>query len=234
MGLARLTILVEKAGAQYEFGSANDDSAVAAMFNPSALTLSRTVQWKSQSAAKRDNPEMQYTGGDPISLSIDLLFDTYDTPEVSKKSVRTYTDKLLYLTTVEQHGDKHRPPLCRLQWGDNHVFFQGVLQKLDTSFTLFLESGIPVRATCKCAFKQWIGNDSDLRKQDLVSSDVAKIWIVKRGELLPHIAAQEYGDPRQWRLIAEANQIEDPLALQPGMRLLLPAKRVVWNPRARG
>jgi nucleoid-associated protein YgaU len=234
MGLEKLTILVEQEGGQYQFPTTPDENSVVAMFNPNTLTVSRSVQWKSQSAAKRDNPEMQYTGAAPSSLSIDLLFDTYDTPDVTKQSVRTYTDKLLYLTTVEKHGDKHRPPLCRLQWGHDYIFFQGVLEKLDTSFTMFLESGVAVRALCKCSFKQWIGNDTDLRKQNLMSSDVAKIWVVKRGELLPHIAALEYGDPRQWRLIAEANEIEDPLALQPGMRLLLPAKRVVWNPRARG
>jgi nucleoid-associated protein YgaU len=233
MELAHLTILVEKSGAQYEFETADSGESIAAMFNPNRLTLSRTVKWESQSAAKRDNPELQFTGGDPSVLTIDLLFDTYDTPEVDKQSVRKYTDKLHSLTTVEKHGDKHRPPLCRLQWGENHVFFQGVLQQLETSYTMFLASGLPVRATCKCTFKQWIGNDKDLKKQDLMSSDVAKIWVVRRGQLLTHIAALEYGDPRQWRTIAEANDIDDPLAVAPGMRLLLPARRVAWNPRAR-
>jgi nucleoid-associated protein YgaU len=233
MGLAQLTILVEKAGAQYEFGSAGSDDSVVAMFNPNRLTLSRTVQWENQGAAKRDNPEMQFTGAEPTSLAIDLLFDTYDTPDISKKSVRKHTDKLLHLTTVEKHGDKHRPPLCRLQWGENHVFFQGVLQQLQTSFTLFLDSGLPVRASCRCTFRQWIGNDQDLQRQDLMSSDVAKLWIVKRGETLTHIAAVEYGDPRQWRAIAEANDIDDPLDVAPGTQLLLPAKRVGWNAKAR-
>src|SRR3954464_8300281 len=117
MGLEKLTILVEKEGGQYQFPTSADENSVVAMFNPSTLTVSRTVEWKSQSAAKRDNPELQYTGATPSSLSIDLLFDTYDTPDVPKQSVRAYPDKLLYLTTVEKHGDKHRPPLCRLQWG---------------------------------------------------------------------------------------------------------------------
>jgi nucleoid-associated protein YgaU len=233
MGLAKLTILVEQAGSAFEFGDANSDGAIVAMFNPNLLTLSRTVKWESQKAANRDNPAMQFTGGDPTSIVIDLLFDTYDVPEIDKESVRKYTDKLLHLTTVETHGDKHRPPICRLQWGANPVFFQGVLKQLDTTYTMFLESGMPVRATCKCSFTQWIGNDSDLRQQDLMSSDVAKMWVVKRGQRLTHIAALEYGDPRQWRIIAEANEIDDPLTLAPGSRLLLPARRVTWNSRAR-
>jgi nucleoid-associated protein YgaU len=95
---------------------------------------------------------------------------------------------------------------------------------------MFLESGKPVRATARCTFKQWISNSKDLKGQKLMSSDVAKVWIVRRGESLPMIAAREYGDPRQWRLIAHSNAIDDPLSLSPGLRLLLPARRTAWNP----
>lgn len=226
-----MTILVESQGSALQFGSATSGDTLVAMFNPSKLTLSRSVQWQNQKAAKRDNPEMQFTGAEPATLNVDLLFDTYDTPEpeAAKKSVKTaYMDKLLHLTTVEKHGDKHRPPVCRLQWGDQGIFFQGVLQQLETQFTMFTAAGVPVRATARCTFKQWLANADDLKKQDLMSSDVAKIWMVRRGQSLPMIASIEYGDPRAWRIIAEANGIDNPLALSPGMCLLLPAHPGPW------
>jgi nucleoid-associated protein YgaU len=235
MGLEQLTILVESSGSKLQFGSATSGDTVVAMFNPNKLTVSRSVQWENQKAAKRDNPEMQFTGAEPATLSIDLLFDTYDTPEpeASKQSVKTvYTDKLLHLTTVETHGDKHRPPVCRLQWGNQGVFFQGVLQQLEISFTMFTASGVPVRATAKCTFKQWVANTADLKAQNLMSSDVAKVWVVKRGQSLATIASVEYGDPRAWRFIADANGIDNPLGLAPGTRLLLPARSVPWNSAA--
>jgi nucleoid-associated protein YgaU len=34
---------------------------------------------------------------------------------------------------------------------------------------------------------------------------------IKAGDRLPVIAAEVYGDPRLWRVIAEANEIDDPL-----------------------
>ena len=34
---------------------------------------------------------------------------------------------------------------------------------------------------------------------------------IKAGDRLPLIAAEVYGDSRLWRLIAEANDIDDPL-----------------------
>jgi nucleoid-associated protein YgaU len=62
-----------------------------------------------------------------------------------------------------------------------------------------------------------------------MSSDVAKVWVVKRGQSLATIASAEYGDPRAWRIIADANGIDNPLRLAPGTRLLLPARTVAWN-----
>ena len=235
MGLSKLTILVETPGSNLQFGSQTSESTIVAMFNPSKLTVSRSVNWPDQNAAKRDSPEIQFTGGIPATLSVDLLFDTYDTPEERKQSVRKkYTDKLMRLTTVESHGKDHRPPVCRLSWGAQSVFFQGVLQQIETQFTLFVENGMPVRATNRCTFKQWIANSEDLRKQDLMSSDVAKQWVVKRGQTLASIAGEEYGDPRLWPVIAEANGVDDPLRLAPGTLLLLPAHRAPWNPGTAG
>lgn len=230
MGLAKLCILVEKNGSAYQFDDEGASSTIKAMFNPNKLTFGRTVKWGDQQAAKRDNPELQFTGSDPVTITIDLLFDTYDDPDLAKDSVKDkHIDKLMRLTTVESHGDLHRPPLCRLVWGTMGMFFQGVLTQLEVSYTMFIESGRPVRATARCSFKQWIGNLSDLQKQNLMSSDVAKTRLVKRGDSLATIAAAEYGDPRVWRVIAEANGIDDPLALLPGTRLVLPARHVGWS-----
>lgn len=39
-----------------------------------------------------------------------------------------------------------------------------------------------------------------------------RLKTVKAGDRLPRVAAEFYGDPRLWRLIAQANAIDDPLA----------------------
>jgi nucleoid-associated protein YgaU len=227
--MAELLIVIESANSKLEFNEKDGSRVVKAKFNPNRLTVSRSVRWEDQQTPKRDNPEMQFTGADASTLSMDLFFDTYDTDEAKKTSVRTYTDKLRGLTTVEQHGDKHRPPVCRLVWGQQATFFQGVLTQLETQFTMFMDDGTPVRATNRCTFKQWRSNTSDLQKQDLLSSDVAKVWVVKQGQTLADIAAREYGDPRQWRVIADANRIDDPSVLTIGRRLVLPARRIAWQ-----
>jgi nucleoid-associated protein YgaU len=45
---------------------------------------------------------------------------------------------------------------------------------------------------------------------------------VKQGETLNLIAAEEYDDPAEWRRIAEANGIADPMDVKPGTVLVLP------------
>jgi nucleoid-associated protein YgaU len=228
MELKRLTILVESSDQPFTFGTETSDTTIVAMFNPNKLGITRQVNWGNQQAARRDNPEAQYTGAEPAMLSIDLLFDTYDSPadEEHKVNVKTkYVNKLLRLTTVEGSGGLHRPPICRLVWGSQGVFFQGYLQQLDTQYTLFTSQGVPVRATNRCSFKQWCANVSDLKQQNLMSADIAKVWVVKQGQTLASIAAAEFGDPRAWIDIARANAIDDPLRLPPGTRLLLPARK---------
>jgi nucleoid-associated protein YgaU len=219
MALAKLKIIVEKQGAVLVFESG---SAISALFNPDKLVFNKSVNWEKQSAAQRDVPELQFTNAEPRTLNLDLFFDSYDNENAEKEDVRTHTDKLLHLTTVEEHGDKHRPPVCRLSWGSVGVFFQGVLQTLEQQFTLFMENGTPVRATLRCTFKEWRTNYDDLNRQATQSSDLVKTRVVKRGATLSSIAAEEYRDPGMWRPIADANAIDDPLSLAPGTVLLIP------------
>ena len=234
MALDKLTILIELPNGKLQFDDKNADCVIVAMFNPNKLAINRSAQWASQSPAGRDNPELHFTGAQPTTLAIDLLFDTYDSPELEKKSVNEYTSKLLHLTTVEMHGGKHRPPVCRLRWGRTGVFFQGVLQQLDQTFTMFMENGTPVRATAHCVFQQWRSGEEDRKRQALMSADVAKVWVVQQGQTLASIAAEEYRDPRKWRVIAEANHIDDPLRVPAGARLVLPALRPDARERSAG
>ena len=137
-----------------------------------------------------------------------------------KQKVTIYTDKLDNLTLVAEA--KHRPPICELSWG-KWVFFEGVVEKLDHEYTLFMEDGTPVRATSKCVFKEYREHPTgptEAERQE--SSDVVKQWIVKRGDTLSSIAAQEYLDPGLWRPIAEQNGLDDPFNLTPGTLLLVP------------
>jgi nucleoid-associated protein YgaU len=135
--------------------------------------------------------------------------------------VRSHTDRVARLAKIDQ--ELHRPPVCRLWWGRFDVF-QGVLTELSQSFTMFMENGMPVRATLSCTFLEVVPQ-AQVRVAELHSADVPRTRRVTRGDTLQSIAAQEYGDPALWREIARANGIVNPLRLRPGDVLVVPRLR---------
>ncbi len=190
------------------------------LFNPNQIRIQKNSKWRLAASVQRDVPASQFTYGEPASLTMDLFFDTYE----EKKDVREHTRKIFHLTTVEEHGDLHRPPLCKLEWGrQNFDDFDWVLQSLNQSFTLFLDDGTPVRATLGCTFRQWRSDELEARLLNRQSVNVAKTRVVKRGDTLAGIAYEEYNSAALWRPIAEANRIDNPRALIPGQRLDIPA-----------
>lgn len=220
MALAKLTILVETA--PNVFGQ-----QIEALFNPNQISMSKSVNWRLVPTAERDVPAAQFTYGEPTALTMDLFFDTFE----AGTDVRTYTQKIVALTTIEQHGNIHRPPICQLSWGQFGVFFQGVMSNLSQRFTVFKSDGTPLRATLGCSFQEWRSDEEEARRLKKESVDVAKTHTVQRGERLSMIAAAHYHDPTLWRPIAEANGIDNPRLLQPGQVLSIPALRPAGSGR---
>jgi nucleoid-associated protein YgaU len=192
---------------------------IKALFNPEQITIQKTANWRPVTRTQSDTNEAQFTHGNAATLSMDLFFDTFEAGE----DVREHTQKVFDLTMVE--GKEHRPPICELVWGPTGVIFKGVLQSLNQRFVLFLSDGTPVRATLGCTFREWRSRQEEARNQNLQSVDVAKTRIVRRGDTLSSIAAEEYKDPNLWRPIAKVNEIVNPLQLTPGQVLAIPSLR---------
>ena len=61
-------------------------------------------------------------------------------------------------------------------------------------------------------------------KHDIeVDPNAAKVYTVQPGDNLSRISRHFYGDPNQYKKIAEANGIEDPDKIRVGMDLKIPA-----------
>lgn len=210
MALEKLKILLETRPGTY-------DSEFSVLFNPAQFVLDKSVHWAKVPTAERDAAESQFTHADPYTLTLDLFFDSYEKGE----DVRKHTKNVSAMVTVS--GDLHRPPRCKLAWGSNNFNgIQWILEKLNQRFTLFLPNGLPVRATLGCTFKQWRSAEEEAKEVKLASPDVAKTRIVRRGETLSSIAAEEYNDPALWRPIAELNGIHNPRRVAPGQVLAIP------------
>lgn len=185
-----------------------------ALFNPKEYTVSKSVPWNPQGTAGLDAPPMQFTMGQGETLKLELFFDTYET----RTSVTEYTDRLRKMGLID--ADLHRPPMVLISWGS--LRFTGVIESLTHRFTMFLENGTPVRATCSVSLREAKDAVEQAEETKKASPDHAKLRVIRRGETLQSIAAEEYDDPGEWRRIADANSLDDPFRLEPGIRLVVP------------
>jgi nucleoid-associated protein YgaU len=185
------------------------------MFNPNKYSVEKGVQWQEHRAPGLNLPELEFTSGDPETLSLDLFIDTSRTDA----DVRTHTEKLRTLTLINK--DKHRPPIVEFQWGTSFRF-KGVITKMTSNFTMFSAKGYPIRANISLSIKQAMTVREQKTETQNQSPDHTKVHVVRQGETIDSIAAREYDDPIHWKLIAEANDLENPSSLSPGQRLTLP------------
>jgi len=184
------------------------------MFNPPHYQLQKTNQFAEVGIPGLGSSLLQFVKGSAQTLTMELFFDTTD----EGLDVRLITGLVLALTDV--NSDTHAPPHLLFIWGS--LIFPCVLESVTQKFDYFNTFGMPLRATLTVSFKGHDLLQDLLSKIPLLSADRAKHREFKDGETLQQIAAQEYDDPRQWREIAEANNIDNPLTVRAGQGLTIP------------
>ncbi|NPV90560.1 MAG: LysM peptidoglycan-binding domain-containing protein [Firmicutes bacterium] len=193
----------------------NKYETIKVLFNPNEYTIDTTNKYHFQKVPGLSAPIAQFISGETDNLTMDLYFDTYE----QGTDVRNHTNKIVGLMEVD--SDLHTPPVCRFVWGS--LDFKGVVEKVNQRYTMFLDSGLPVRAVLKVTFRQAVKVTEQLQQTPRQSADRTKSRQVKQGEQLWMIANEEYEDPGRWREIAQANGIGNPRVLEPGRQLIIPA-----------
>ncbi len=196
--------------------------SVDCMFNPFEYTVSKTNTYGEKSQNRSDVPEVEFKKAGAQTLKLSLVFDSYEADE----DVSLETNKLWKLMEAKtrQGGNRNRkipPPEVAFEWG---VFkFVAVVTNMTQKFTLFKQDGTPVRAKVDVTFTQHKDlNDYPSQNPTSGGGDVNRVWRVVAGDRLDTIAYEVYGDASKWRLIAEHNQIVDPLTLRAGQQLTIP------------
>ena len=197
------------------------------MFNPNSYTVSKQVAWNpssnttqgcSTTDVKANAPTTAFGGGHSRQLGLELFFDTTEA-DIALRDVRLQTDQIVRLTKIARKNGQ--PPVCTVLWGVQKTEdfpFVGTVSDLQQTFVLFDQVGRPLRATLKVTFTEFLDRDDDERLTDPETTS----RVVRRGDSLASIAADAYGDPTQWRAIAEANGIENPFAISAGATLTIP------------
>ena len=200
------------------------------LFNPAEYSIEKGNTFQSTSLPGLATPVTQFVTGNADTLSMELYFDTYakssrHSAVTQKEDVRHYTRPIANLMEIDR--DLHAPPICEFTWGPplgspEGLQFRGIIEKVSQKFTYFLDDGTPVRATLNVTFKEYKTVQQQLQEMGLQSADRTKRREIKEGDSIWFLAFEEYGNPAQWRVIANHNGLENPRLMAPGTQLELP------------
>lgn len=199
-------------------------------FNPDKLTLAKTSNFKeqprpsSQQANQKTPPPPQYVGSHNRTLSFSVLLDEWDAPPGMGRDVGDMVgalQKLMDPPSDKPQSEVPLPPRMSFHWGS--FVFSGYITKADAVFTLFRQDGSPARAEVQIVMTEHIDTP---RRQNPTSGGPAgrRSRIVIEGDNLQLLSYREYGKSSYWRAVAEVNGIDDPLAVRPGTRLMMPSR----------
>jgi nucleoid-associated protein YgaU len=146
---------------------------------------------------------------------MELFFDTFE----ARKDVRDETNKVVDLLKID--SELHAPPVIVVSWGT--LTFQCVLAKATQRFSMFLDDGRPARAKLSVTFQEFINADREAKEINRQTADYTKAHTVIDSDTLSGLAATYYNDPTLWRVLAAANELDDPRSLLRGQVLKVPS-----------
>lgn len=190
-------------------------------FNPTEYGIDRGASFAELQVPGLRTPLLQFVRGEAQTLSLELFLDATDT-RASALPKDTVEDRLTALRQfVEIDSDLHAPPVCKFEWFK--VSFVGVVTSFKEKYSLFDERGKVLRARVTLSLKSYEAVEVQLRDMNKHSPDRTRVRVVREGETLAGISAEVYGDPRLWRILADANDLDRPRFVAPGTPLRVPA-----------
>lgn len=243
--MEKVVLLVEHSGAHLR-----------CLLNPEHLELKRSagvVARQSQTGAMTgiglsDDP-LLYCGGGSTELTLDLLFDISlvprrpDTPPVD--DVRKLTGPLWQLaenpTTHSRYG---RPPTVRFLWGASWNL-RGLVTAVSERLEQFDAEGRAGRSWLRLRLRRVesspiaepneptappMTQDEARQRSESAPSHTYHPAGSDSGERVDQIAAERFGHPGLWAVLADANGIDDPMMVDE-KPLRVPSEPLVSSPR---
>jgi hypothetical protein len=204
---------------------ANGAGSLEFKFNPSEYSVSKGARWKLPERNMKDKQggKPEFLGSDPQAISLQIFFDDW---EAAFGNVTKDVDQLFDWcapSATSISSEKPQPAELLFIWGSNTqlVDRKFYLEKVSVKYTMFSRTGNPLRATADIVLKE-IPNPAAPTNPTSGSIHARKTHVISDGDTLQSIANREYGNPNFWRGLAIFNDIDDPLRLATGARILLP------------
>lgn len=221
------------------------------LLNPESFVVTRqaglverqSMNGMVQGQSLRDTPLMS-TGGGRTELELQLLFDTGLVEKGTVNDVRELTSPLHELAENQLSDDgKPGTPIVRFVWGKAWSI-RCVVTDVAEHFDQFSRYGAPLRSwislrlvrlsdrhsktvtqapALPIQLKQQSGNDSI----STVNHTEHEVSGASKGARLDLVAEKKYGNPGYWRLLAQYNDLSDPMNVPTGTKLKVPPLSVL-------
>jgi nucleoid-associated protein YgaU len=202
-------------------------------FDPESITISHTAPGDPASGSKQNKEKGEEADGIPQYLltpeeaakAQGIATVTISNLVFDGKGVQETCDQLLYwsypVTSAAGRSElaKEQVPLLKFRWGGFVVV--GIMHSVTVTYKRFSGRGTPTRASVNLTiYKTTIPYPGTNPTSGGLPG--RRTHVMTSGECLQAVATANYGTPADWRPLAEANRIDDPLRVRPGAVLYLP------------
>jgi hypothetical protein len=155
----------------------NPTLTVIAQYNPKEIELARTVPWQKHNSdntpeARRKKPapgsDVEYTGGEGRTISLELLFDELETGKSVLKQLLDLDEMATPRDASSTKTELRRPHQCVVVWGAYADLEKAqrpkeekamrplrcVIDSLTVKYTMFSSDGVPLRAMANVKLRE--------------------------------------------------------------------------------
>jgi len=186
-------------------------------FNPQDYTVSKANVWTYKPNQGDDLPKPEFGGGMPMIYRLSLLLDASLAGDGD--TVKDQANKLM----GAMHGNGTAPAFIEFSWG-SVTLPKAAPMSISIRYARFRPNGEPIRAFVDLELAQAEPSSPAGKAQNPTTRAITGLsqHTVTDGDSLQSIAYAAYGDATRWRVIAEANGVDDPLHLCRGSALTIP------------
>lgn len=172
------------------------------MFNPQEYSLRKVNNSKENQVSIKELDALQFANREIEILELNLFFDTSDID----MDVQFFTQSIINLARIRK--DKGRLPHLHFIWGT--LVFSCVMTDAEQTFKGFNRFGLGIRAEVKVVLKGYNKSDAVLNKL-YVNPVTNAFHALKTGRDFLLFAKEECDDEKNWRTVAKARKIINPL-----------------------
>jgi hypothetical protein len=164
------------------------------MINPDNIKIQKSIEYNEQQAPATSSASQKYKSTPSDKLSFEMVIDCTGIVDAKRIDMATYNGKI------------HRPNFVKVQWGQN-ITFNGVLDSIDISYTLFKPDGSPLRAKISLSFSRYISPKTVTMTDAPESPDLTHIVTVSEGMSLPQLCQKVWNDDSYYIQVAGFNKL---------------------------